>query len=95
MRGEAPQEGAGMPNTRAAASCICPYFVRERPRAVACQGAAAGSQIEQKFETPGQKEKHMRRCCCGYHYAQRCAVAYVLEKIETKKAKKIDGGQKL
>lgn len=76
-----------MPNTRAAANCICPYFLRERPRAIVCMGFAAGSQLEHKFETEAQKEKHMRRCCCGYHYARRCVVAHMWEKLEEKKAK--------
>ena len=29
----------------------------------------------------------MRRCCCGYHYARRCVVAHMWEKLEEKKAK--------
>lgn len=66
--------GADMASTYGSAHTICPYFVRDYSRSIACEGWGGDDEILHRFRDVPAKCAHQRRYCFGYGY-DRCPIA--------------------
>lgn len=76
-----------MPNCSNAPRVICPYYQRETPTSIICEGLILGTSDVTRFRNKEQKRLHQIQCCEQYCYATACARAALLSKSYDKEDK--------
>lgn len=77
-----------MPNNANAPRIICPYYQRETPTSITCEGLSPDTSNVTRFGSRGQKRRYQIQCCERYCYAKACAYAALLEKEYAEKEDK-------
>ena len=67
-----------MANYRTGASTICPFYLREAEKSIACEGLTPGTCCLTRFAGKEEKEQFQAECCQGFEYAERCPLAAAL-----------------
>ena len=61
-----------MPNLSSAANCICPFYLGETDKSIACEGMIDGTRARNVFESSAAKASYMQTRCHTHAYARRC-----------------------
>lgn len=70
-----------MDNTILCREAVCPYFKKDAPASISCEGLAPGSHIVHYFASKELKTAWGKCACSSYDYAKRCLVAAMHEEI--------------
>lgn len=72
-----------MPNLNSAANCICPFYMGETGKSVACEGLIDGTRSRNVFPDEAAKRTYMQTRCMTHAYGRRCFhAAALIEKAE-------------
>lgn len=69
-----------MANLTGSANAICPYYLREAPLSISCEGFA-GEACLSRFPTKEARQQWQTCHCESINYARRCPYAAMMEDL--------------
>ncbi len=65
------------------ASVKCPFYVKDKPNYIVCEGIVHGTKVHLWFSGEKKKTKYIQEHC--YHICQRCPIADMHERVNMKR----------
>ena len=69
-----------MANLTGGANAVCPYYLREAPKSISCEGFA-GEACLIRFSTKDERRKWQECHCECINYAKRCPYAAMMDDL--------------
>ena len=74
-----------MPNYAGGSQAVCPYYLKEGPGYLCCEGFVPGMRVHCNFRGAEEKAAWITERCAVFAYAARCPIAAALEALHDEK----------